>query len=435
MHRPQGRRVRLAYLVSHPIQYQAPLLRRLSQDPDIDLMVLFGSDFSARSYRDEGFGVEVAWDIPLLEGYRSRVLPPMYDPGTVSAITPLSRSLLGALRDSTGRPAFDALWVHGYASLNSVRGLLAAKALGIPVLLRADIWLADRPRSPLRLLLKRLYFSALRPLVAAFLTIGSRNADYWRFYFGECIPRFLLPYAVDNAFFASQAQLALPKLPSLRAALGLEAGRPVILFASKFQARKHADHLIEAYRRLLGRSRAVPKPYLLLVGDGDERPRLEAQAAALGLEDVRFAGFRNQTELPAFFALADVFVLPARHEPWGLVVNEVMATGCPVVLSSDVGAAADLVTDGIEGFVYPTGDIEALTVALERVLVDPETAQVMGRAAARRMAGWNLEANVQGMRAALAAVTHRLPGPCSDPARSGDPADTSTCYAEDHPTA
>src|ERR1700709_799347 len=87
------KKVKVAYLVSHPIQYQAPLLRRIAQEPDIDLTVLFGSDFSVRGYQDKGFGVEVAWDVPLLEGYRYRVLPALRDTGTVSATAPLSRSV------------------------------------------------------------------------------------------------------------------------------------------------------------------------------------------------------------------------------------------------------------------------------------------------------------------------------------------------------
>ena len=404
----KGQRVRRAYLGSHPIQYQAPLLRRIAQEPGIDLTVLFGSDFSTRGYRDEGFGVEVAWDIPLLEGYRSRVLPAWHDPGTVSATTPLSRSVLNALREADGRPAFDALWVHGYASLNSLRGMLAAYALGIPVLLRADIWLADRPRSRTRLFAKQLFFKSLRPLVSAVLTIGSNNAAYWRFYFGERVPQFLLPYAVDNGFFAAQAQAALPGLQTLRAELNLEPGRPVILFASKLQERKHADHLVSAYTEILRRARTFAPPYLLIVGDGEQRAALEQQVRGLGLNGVRLTGFRNQTELPRFFALADVFVLPARHEPWGLVVNEAMATGRPVVLSTDVGAAADLVTDGVEGYVYPTGDVAALTQAIEQVLASPETARAMGTAAAQRIAGWNIEADIHGLRTALAATTHKF---------------------------
>ena len=77
--RPSRRRARLAYFVSHPIQYQAPLLRRIAQEPDIDLKVFFSSDQSVRGYHDTGFGVHVKWDVPLLDGYESEFLPRIGD--------------------------------------------------------------------------------------------------------------------------------------------------------------------------------------------------------------------------------------------------------------------------------------------------------------------------------------------------------------------
>ncbi|HVG27474.1 MAG TPA: hypothetical protein VM865_07700, partial [Acidobacteriaceae bacterium] len=212
--------VRLAYLVSHPIQYQAPLLRRIAAEPGIDLTVLFGSDFSVRGYKDEGFGVEVAWDVPLLSGYRSEFLRPWRDTGGVSPSSPISRGLFRRLRNPDGSPAFDALWVHGYASVNAMAGILSANALGIPVLLRAESWLADRARSGPKLLAKQLFFRALRPLIAATLPIGTRNREYWAHYFGPSMPQFLMPYAVDNAFFARRAADAVPHLDALRAELG-----------------------------------------------------------------------------------------------------------------------------------------------------------------------------------------------------------------------
>jgi glycosyltransferase involved in cell wall biosynthesis len=409
------RRVRLVYLVSHPIQYQAPLLRRIAREPGIDLTVLFASDLSVRGYRDEGFGVEVTWDTPLLEGYRSRFLPRLRDNGTITAANPICRGIFRALRDTGGAPAFDALWVHGYASVNSLAGILAANALGIPVLLRAESWLSDRPRSPLTLTAKRLFFTALRRGVSAVLPIGTRNALYWHEYLGEDVPQFPMPYAVDNAFFAARAASAQreqqqeQQREQLRERLRLPAGRPIILFASKLQPRKQADHLLEAYCLLAQRWPAAQLPCLVLAGDGSERSRLEEFARTHGLADVRFPGFFNQSELPALFDLADVFVLPSRHEPWGLVVNEAMSTGCPVVLSSDVGCHPDLVTNGIEGFVYQNGDIPALADALDRVLASPETARAMGEAARRRIASWNFEADLRGLRAALAAVTRKFP--------------------------
>ena len=400
--------VRLAYLVSHPIQYQAPLLRRIAQEPDIDLTVLFGSDFSVRGYKDEGFGVEVAWDVPLLEGYRSEFLRPLRDTGQVSPLSPISRGLFRRLQNPDGSAAFDALWVHGYASANALAGILSAHILGIPVLLRAESWLADRARSPRKLAAKQLFFSLLRPAIAATLPIGARNYEYWRHYFGPGMPQFLMPYAVDNNFFAQRTAAAATQQNDLRAELQLAPHRPVILFASKLQKRKHADHLLEAYRRLCAAAREEEQPYLLFVGEGEERSRLESLAQQHALSGVRFAGFRNQSELPRFFSLADVFVLPSRHEPWGLIVNEAMSAGCAVIVSDDVGCHADLITNGVEGFVYPFGDLDALTQALSNVLRSPGTAREMGQAAQRRIAGWSFEADIQGLRAALAAVTRKL---------------------------
>jgi glycosyltransferase involved in cell wall biosynthesis len=461
--------VRLAYLVSHPIQYQAPLLRRIAREPGIDLTVLFGSDFSVRTYKDEGFGVNVAWDTPLLDGYRSEFLPNLRDTGTLSLTSPISRGIYSALR----RLQPDALWVHGYASINALHGILAANALGIPVLLRAESWLADRPRSPLTLAAKNLFFAALGHAVDAVLPIGTVNAAYWSHYLPHT-PQFLIPYAVDNDYFASRADAARPHTAALRASLDLAPGRPVILFASKLQPRKHADHLLHAFKAFLTSNPGAPGlaseawdedprpttalPQLLFVGDGESRASLESLTATLGLTDhVRFAGFRNQSELPALFALADVFVLPSRHEPWGLIVNEAMASGCPVIVSSDVGCHPDLVptnsqggpfmrgsiahewgttdvsgttapggpfiarslrdewgttdptpADTPTGLVYPVGDIPALTAALHRIFATPTTAQQMGLAARHRIATWSFDQDITGLRSALAHTTAKL---------------------------
>src|SRR3984957_18655808 len=97
-------KVRLAHLVSHPIQYQAPLLRRIAQEPDIDLTVFFGSDFSVRGYQDEGFGVDIKWDVPLLDGYRYEFLPAPRNKGTQPATPPLNHGILSRLRGRGGPP-------------------------------------------------------------------------------------------------------------------------------------------------------------------------------------------------------------------------------------------------------------------------------------------------------------------------------------------
>jgi len=404
-----GRRIRLAYLVSHPIQYQSPLLRRIAQDPDIDLTVFFGSDFSVKGYVDKDFGVAVKWDIPLLEGFRHEFLPVLRDIGSEGIFSPISYGILRRLR------GFDVLWVHGYATVNQMHGILAANILDIPVLVRSDSQLKDRPRSGLKLAMKALFFSFLRNIVDGVLVSGTLNADYWRHYLGTDFPLFLLPYAVDNAWFQRQCTLASATLPELEAELGIAPGHPVILFASKLQTRKLCSDLVSAYADLIATTPESAHPYLVIVGDGEERANLERQVASLGLSGVRFAGFRNQSQMPRFLALATVFVLPARHEPWGLIVNEAMNAAIPVIVTDDVGAQPDLVTDGVEGCVYAVGDIPALTAALHRILATPETAHAMGRRALERINQWSFDADVEGLREAIAHVTRRLP--CSNRSR------------------
>jgi glycosyltransferase involved in cell wall biosynthesis len=402
-------KVKLAYLVSHPIQYQAPLLRRIAQEPDIELTVFYGSDFSVRGYKDEGFGgVGVKWDIPLLDGYHHEFLPALRDDATASIARPLNYGILRRLRGSRGEAPFDVLWVHGYATVNAFQGMLAAKSLGIPVLLRADMWLKDRPRGRSKLLLKKLFFKLLKNLSDGILSVGTLNEAYWRHYLGSDFPQFMMPYAVDNDYFQERSRAASKERAELLDELKLDPARPVILFASKLQSRKRCEDLLQAYKNLSPGPGIEPYPYLVIVGDGEERAALERQAAETGFSGIRFCGFRNQSELPGFFDIATVFVLPSRHEPWGLIVNEVMNAGRAVIVSDDVGCQPDLITDGVEGCVFPVGDVEALTAALRRVLATPETAAQMGQRGLERIRSWSFEEDIRSLRQAIAYVTRKI---------------------------
>jgi glycosyltransferase involved in cell wall biosynthesis len=140
---------------------------------------------------------------------------------------------------------------------------------------------------------------------------------------------------------------------------------------------------------------------LLFVGDGEERRRLEERVRRLGWRSVLFLGFKNQSELPRYYDLCDVFVLPSEKEPWGLVVNEAMNAAKPVVVSDRVGCAPDLVRDGVNGFVFPAGDIGALAERLRRLTEDPELARRMGEESLRIIDKWNFDADVQGLLEAL----------------------------------
>ncbi len=397
--------LKVAYLLSHPIQYQSPLLRILAQRRELELTVFYTSDFSLRRYRDQGFGVAVEWDVPLLGGYRHEFLPRLLDSSTISFLRPLNYGIFRRLR----RGHFDVLWIHGYATLDSWVAMAAAKMLSIPVLLRTDSTLIDHPRGPVKLALKKFFFNILRNFIYGFLSVGQRNTEYWRHHFGPDVPVFSIPYAVDNAFFQEQSRAASATREELRRELQLEPDRPVILFASKLLARKRCIDLVDAYLQLIERqtSRAdhAPQPYLLIVGDGEERPRIEARLQNAKAEGIRMLGFRNQSELPRYYDLCDLFVLPSIHEPWGLVVNEVMNAGRPIIVSDQVGCQPDLVVEGENGVVFPAQNVAALADALDRLLSDPAVCRKMGQRSLERIQAFSFNANVEGLMRAFATAS------------------------------
>ena len=380
--------MRLTYLVSHPIQYQAPLLRMIAGQPDIELRVLFERAAETGTAFDPGFGREVAWDVPLTEGYENEVAATLGDVET-------------ALRSS------DVLWLHGWDSGLKRGALAAAGRFGVPALMRGENTLAAMPDGwgP-RGVVKRLYLQRIFARCAGFLCIGSDNRRYYESHGIGSDRLFSMPYAVDNAFFRDCAEAAAGRRQDFRAELGLEPGPKVGLFAGKLQRRKHPRTLLDAWARLEGGG--GKPPYLLFVGDGEERAALQAAAGPYG-ERIRVLGFRNQTELPAFYDVADVFVLAAEREPWGLAVNEAMNGATAVIASDQCGCTADLIDDSC-GRVVAAADAAALAAALADILAEPGRTEAMGQAARRRVAEWGFEQDLKGLRAAVEAV---IPGTSS----------------------
>ena len=402
------RKLRLAYFVTHPIQYQAPLLRRIAAEPDIDIKVFFGSDFSASGHVDKGFGVRFEWDTPLLEGYSYEFLPQLKSARsttTIGSIGPLNYAIKRKLVDGH----FEVVWVHGYNYLTNMRAIRAANSMHLPVLLRAESTLHDRPRSRMKLIAKKLFFRWLKPRISAVLSIGDENAAYWKHNLGDEFAIFPCHYAVDNQFFQRECTVASQTREEFRISLGLQPSRPVILFAAKLIPRKRCSDLLEAYLQLSKSSTIDSIPHLLIVGDGEQRSGLESRAKEAHPGDIHFLGFRNQSELPRFYDLCNVFVLASVNEPWGLAINEVMNAARPVIVSDQVGCRKNLVRPGVNGCVVHAGDVNGLTESLRSVLANEETAQAMGAESLRIIGQYSFEQNVSGLRQTLHAVAPGFP--------------------------
>jgi glycosyltransferase involved in cell wall biosynthesis len=200
----------------------------------------------------------------------------------------------------------------------------------------------------------------------------------------------MLPYVVDDTFFATRAAEAAPGREALRQSLGIEPGRPLLLFCGKLLADKGLIPLVRAMGEVArrwdkGRGAA---PLLLVAGEGELRGDLESLVAEICPGAVRLLGFRNQTELPALYDLCDLFVLPSLFEPWGLVVNEAMAAGRTVIVSDRVGCRVDLVQEGVNGSVARAGDPSALATAILQWLEKPQALAAAGSASRSILARW-----------------------------------------------
>ena len=386
--------VRLAYLVSHPIQYQVPLLQQISQETALELKVFFRSDYSVKKHIDPEFGEEIQWDTNLLDGYDHEFLPAIGPKEHISFWRPFNFGLLKKLRVDK----IQVLWVHGYSSLFNIISLVLAKLAGIKILLRDEATLISRKRSLINRAVKRIIYFWLNIFCDGFLAIGTLNQEY---YLANGIPKekiFLMPYAVDNAFFRNQAKQCDAEL--LRKKLSLIESRPIILFTGKLLDRKGVFELLQAF--YLTVKKINPRPYLVLVGEGKLREKLEREVAKYNLEDdVIFTGFVNQKDLVCYYQLCNLFVLPSKIEPWGLVVNEVMNLGKAVITSDQVGNSKDLVSFGRNGIVYKSGDANGLANAIQETLSSSSKNEKMGKESLKIISRWSFKEDLIGLKTAL----------------------------------
>ncbi|CAN5773254.1 hypothetical protein BH11VER1_BH11VER1_10750 [soil metagenome] len=388
---------KIVYFLTHPIQNQTPLLRALSEK-GFNLHVVYASTAGVQGYHDPGFGVNVAWDVPLLDGYSHESLEMDHVCGPFwYKLGRYRRRIRQWLSDNP----VDVTWIHGWGQPYNLASFLEASHAGVQIIMQAETHLRCLRGSVLRKFLHRFFLQKLFKKVHHFLAIGTANREFYLSYGVDSEKISFMPYTVDNQFFRQKSETAISRMSDLKADLQLNADRPVVLFAGKLIKAKAVDILIQA---LSLTSIGLPEkqhPQLVIVGDGELKTSLEALANKLLPGDVRFAGFRNQSEMPALYSLCDVFVLPSDFEPWGLVVNEAMNAGKPIVVSDRVGSHFDLVQSGVNGAVFPSNNPEALATALHPLIVHEETRRSAGRASLNRIAQWGIPQAVSGFEEAM----------------------------------
>jgi glycosyltransferase involved in cell wall biosynthesis len=387
---------RVLLVSSHVIQYAAPVFRLMGQRSDLDILVAYCSLQGVEPGPDPEFNVQVKWDVPLLEGYPWKHIPNRSPCPRLGQFFGLINTGLWSL---VRKGKFDAVVVYGYAYLSFWIAILAAKSAGVPLILATDSVRLYSPRQGwwwkrwlkqpiVRFIYRRVADIVLVPSTATRQFIQSLGVPDDRIAFSH--------YTVDNRYFEQGA--AGVDRNAVRRSWGIPPDAFVILFCAKLAPWKRPQDLLAAFAAAQnGGGAALPTPYLVFAGEGSLRSRLETEARALGVEDrVRFLGFVNQSKLSEVYCASDVLVLPSAHEPWGLVVNEAMACGLPVVVSDRVGARLDLVIHGETGEVYPVGDVQSLARTLRTLLSDCAQMKRMGAAARKRIETWSYRESLEG---------------------------------------
>ncbi len=366
---------RIAIVVSHPIQYFAPWHRALATIQGVVLKVFFCSRKGVEAYYDRDFGTEVKWDIPLLDGYEWEFLSsrkPIKNLTFWATDNPNIGEALASFHPSV-------VVIHGYVHRTMWRAVNWSNRNRIPVMLISDSSATATPtlwkRAAKAIVVRHLY----RRLDGAF-SCGDNNRKYHLQY---GIPKervFQGALPIDCERLITSIGEPSATRGEIRRRFGIPEDAFVVVYAGKLIPRKCPSHLTEAIYRCTLRGLNV---WGLLIGEGIERPSLEAFIAERNLKNIVLAGFVNQSAIGEYYAASQVLALTSSYEPKGLVVPEAGCAGCPAILSDRIGCIGpnDSARLGENALSYPWSDIGALTDRIIKLYEDRELYRSMSNAA------------------------------------------------------
>lgn len=382
--------MRIAIVASHPIQYYAPLFRELAKR--IDLTVIYAYRATAADQADAGFEVKFDWDIDLLSGYPYEFLENKAErPGLNHFSGVDTPNVRKRLRDGNYR----AVLLMGWNLKCFHQALWAAKLQHIPVLVRGDSHL-DTHRSVWKRSAKELAYPIFLRCFDCALAVGLRNRAYWRHYHYPESRIFDAPHCVDNDWFAMRATDTARA--SLRKKLNITPDAHVLLFAGKLLPFKRPLDLIAAAELVKRRGFEVE---VLIAGSGPLDQEMIRRARQVGVR-LHMLGFCNQSQMPEVYAASDLLVLPSDgRETWGLVVNESLACGRPIIVSDDVGCAPDMAQHLGDCSVFPVGDTRALASNLAQMINQPINRALIDSTSAK----FTTDGACRGIERALSTVS------------------------------
>ena len=344
--------LRIAIVVSHPIQHFCPQYASFARNPRIHLKVFFASALGLRKYLDPGFKQEVFWGNLQLENFEheflngEKVINPDKDIDALSLESALTNYQPGLII------------IYGYFQKLQRRAHRWARRNTVPLAYISDSEKRQH-RNALYQLLKYAYIKRYFSKVQFFLSVGDANEAFYRGH-GVRNSQFIrMHFPIDIYAYEKDFSERKELRDTIRGRYQIEEHEIVLSVVGKLVSWKNQDHIIEALEILEGRGLFF---HLFIIGSGNKLEEWKVKSGSLKKSRVHFTGFISIDELPAYYAATDIYTHPASIEPHSIAISEAIYMGCPVIISNRCGSygESDDVQDGKNGYVFEFGNITEL---------------------------------------------------------------------------
>lgn len=355
--------MRLAIIISHPIQHFCPQYASLAKHPSLQVKVFFASTLGFKKYIDPNFKKEISWGNLRLDEFDHVFLN-----GEESI--PADKDLdAPALDDAL--TAFDPqlVMLHGYFQPLQRRAYNWAKAKGVRMSYISDTERRQK-RNFLKECLKSIYLRRYFAPIDIFLTVGNANEAYYAFNGVARKKMVRMHFSIDRELYRDAYPQRQDFAAKIRARYEIGPHALVASVVGKLVTWKNQADIIAAMEKL---DTMGIQLHLFIIGSGDTMDELKTRAAGLKKAKVHFPGFISPEELPAFYGASDIYIHPAAIEPHSLAISEAIYMGCPAIISDRCGSygETDDVQPGKNGLVYRCGDIDGLVDAIRQLAEDP----------------------------------------------------------------